>query len=213
MVDTAVSMVLSTAFACCGQIIIQRIQEMHFVLSIASTLSLSIAPAGHFAAHKPHRLQASPVSSCISTPAAFLYGRIPGIDSPCAVSPDFCDTLCRKPWNAAPVRRDGDYYRIVRAKPDFLKFHPDICQIYGLYQFATSSSTTFTVPPVGLKIKLEYCICNAPFLCHQICRRPLSSAPSPNSCSVTVCPAFITRNCSSHRPETSFSKTRLLPAT
>lgn len=56
-----------------------RIQEMHLLLSEILSLSVEMAPAGHFSAHCPQDVQADSAFGIIPAPA-FLYGLFPGID-------------------------------------------------------------------------------------------------------------------------------------
>ncbi len=50
----AASIALLSLLAFCGHIDIQRIQEIHFPVSVTEGLSGGIAPAGHSLAQTPH---------------------------------------------------------------------------------------------------------------------------------------------------------------
>ena len=65
------------AFA--GQMETQRMQPMHFVLSVTRGLAGSIALAGQRFAHKPQAVQEALALGTIADPA-FLYGLFPGTE-------------------------------------------------------------------------------------------------------------------------------------
>lgn len=69
---------LLTLRAFCGQMAIQRIQEMQRLVSVLEGSVVSMAPAGHCSAQRRHLVQALPACGFMGTPPYSLYGRLPG---------------------------------------------------------------------------------------------------------------------------------------
>lgn len=77
--DTADTIASFIFLACCGHIVTQRIQEIHFLLSADFRSAGLIAFTGHWPAHRPQPVQFLDAFGISTAHPAFLYGRLPGI--------------------------------------------------------------------------------------------------------------------------------------